>query len=73
MRALLFMRRLWTLSVREDSMALMDFVAKVPHCESTKTLAPFMGKTKFTQWKVSGAAVPLRWDKAIRRMSYQHG
>jgi len=50
MRALLFMRRFWTLAVREDPMALMDFVAKVPHSESTKTMAPFMGKTKLTQW-----------------------
>jgi len=49
MRALLFMRRFWTLAVREDPMALMDFVAKVPHSESTKTMAPFMGKTKFTR------------------------
>ena len=52
MRALLFTRRFWTLSVWEDSMALMDFVAKVPHSESMKAMAPFMGKTKFTQWKV---------------------
>jgi hypothetical protein len=69
MRALLFTRRFWTLSVWEDSAALMEFVAKVPHSESMKAMAPFMGKTQFTQWKVSGAAVPLRWDEAIRRMS----
>ena len=63
MRAKLFTRRFWTLSVWEDSMALMDFVAKVPHSESMKAMAPFMGKTKFAQWKVSGAAVPMRWMK----------
>ncbi len=68
MRALLFSRRFWTLSVWQDSMALMDFVATAPHSESMKAMAPFMGKTKFSQWKVSGAAVPLRWDEAIRRM-----
>lgn len=69
MRAKLFTRRFWTLSVWESSAALMDFVAKVPHSESMKAMAPFMGKTKFAQWKVSGAAVPLRWDEAIRRIS----
>jgi hypothetical protein len=69
MRAKLFTRQFWTLSVWESSAALMDFVAKVPHSESIKAMAPFMGKTRFAQWKVSGAAVPLRWDEAIRRMS----
>jgi hypothetical protein len=68
MRAKLFARQFWTLSVWENSAALMDFVSKVPHSESMKAIAPFMGKTSFAQWKVSGAAVPLRWDEAIRRM-----
>jgi hypothetical protein len=69
MRAKLFSRRFWTLSVWEDSAALMEFVSKVPHNESMKAMAPFMGQTKFTQWKVVGSALPLRWDEAIRRMS----
>jgi len=69
MRALLFSRQFWTLSVWEDSAALMEFVAKVPHSESMKAMAPFMGKTKFTQWKVLGSAVPLRWDDAMQRMT----
>jgi len=34
-----------------------------------KAMAPFMGKTKFAQWKVVGSALPLRWDEVIRRMS----
>jgi hypothetical protein len=69
MRALLFSRRFWTLSVWEDSTALMDFVSKVPHSESMRAMAPFMGKTRFAQWKVSGAAVPLQWDEALHHMS----
>lgn len=69
MRAKLFSRRFWTLSVWEDSAALMEFVSKVPHSKSMKAIAPFMGQTKFTQWKVVGSALPLRWDEAIRRMS----
>ncbi len=69
LRAKLFTRRFWTLSVWENSAALMDFVAKVPHSESMKSMVPFMGKTKFTQWKVSGSNVPLKWDEAIGRMA----
>lgn len=69
MRAQLFSRRFWTLSVWEDSAALMEFVSKAPHSESMKAMAPFMGHTKFTQWKVVGSALPLPWDEAIRRMS----
>jgi hypothetical protein len=69
MRAKLFSRRFWTLSVWENSTELMEFVAKVPHSESIRAMAPFMGQTKFTQWKVVGSALPLRWDEAIRRMS----
>jgi hypothetical protein len=69
MRAKLFSRRFWTLSAWENSSALMEFVAKVPHSESMKAMAPFMGQTKFTRWKVIGSALPLRWDEAIRRMS----
>jgi hypothetical protein len=45
----------------------MDFVAKVPHGKAMKALMPHMGPTKFTQWKVSGAALPLRWDEAMQR------
>jgi hypothetical protein len=69
LRAKLFTRRFWTLSVWENSAALMDFVAEVPHSESMKSMVPFMGKTKFTQWKVPGSNVPLKWDEAIGRMA----
>jgi hypothetical protein len=71
MRAKLFSRRFWTMSIWESSAALMDFVAKVPHSDSMKTMTPFMGQTKFTQWKVAGAQIPLHWDEAIRRMSQE--
>jgi hypothetical protein len=69
LRARFLARKFWTLSVWKNSAALMDFVAKVPHSKSMKAMAPFMGKTKFSQWKVAGSGVPLRWDEAIRRMS----
>jgi hypothetical protein len=71
MRAKLISRRFWTLSIWESSAALMDFVAKVPHSDSMKALAPFMGQTRFTQWKMAGSQIPLQWDEAIRRMSQE--
>jgi len=67
MRAKVFSRRFWTLSVWESDRAVMDFVAKVPHAEVMKELAPHMGATSFTRWKLFGSGVPPRWDDAIRR------
>ncbi len=69
LRAKLLSRRFWTLSVWENSAALMDFVATAPHSEGLKAMAPFMGKTRFSQWKVLGSNVPLKWDEAIGRMA----
>lgn len=71
LRAQIFSKQFWTMSVWEDSAALMNFVRKVPHSDSMKAMAPFMGQTKFTQWKVSGSGVPLKWDEAIRRMAQE--
>jgi hypothetical protein len=69
LRAKPWSRQFWTLSVWEDSAALMDFVRKVPHSESMKAMAPFMGRTKFERWRVLGSGIPLKWDDAVRRMS----
>ena len=67
MRAQLLSRKFWTLSVWESERALMDFVTKVPHGEVMKALAPHMGATKFTKWKIPGSAIPIPWDDAVRR------
>jgi len=67
LRANVFSRNFWTLSVWEDETALMDFVLKLPHGEVMKALAPHMGRTKITQWKIAGATLPLRWEEAIQR------
>lgn len=72
LRAKVLSRNFWTLSVWEDETALMDFVLKIPHGEVMKALAPFMGRTKITQWKVAGSTLPLRWEEVIRR-SHQEG
>jgi|ERR1700733_7087641 hypothetical protein len=67
MRAKLFSRKFWTLSVWESDRALMDFVVKVPHGEAMTKISPFMGPTKITRWKSKGAETPPRWDAAMQR------
>jgi hypothetical protein len=69
MRAKVLSRKFWTLSVWESERALMDFVIQMAHGEAMKSLAPHMGATKFTRWRVLGAALPLNWDDAVRRES----
>lgn len=67
LRAKVFSRNFWTLSVWEDQKTLMEFVAKIPHGEAMRAMTPHMGRTKFTQWKVAGSALPLRWEEAMQR------
>jgi hypothetical protein len=66
-RAKLLSRKFWTLSVWENEQALMDLVKKMPHGEVMKSLAPYMGATKFTRWKVLGSVIPPSWKDAARR------
>jgi quinol monooxygenase YgiN len=67
LRAKVFSRNFWTLSVWEDEEALMDFVSKIPHAEAMRAMTPRMGPTKFTQWKVAGSSLPLNWNEAMQR------
>ena len=67
MRAKLFARRFWTLSVWDSDKALMEFVAKVPHADAMKAIAPYMDKTNFWRWKLPSSEIPPRWDDAMRR------
>src|SRR5712691_6883951 len=60
-------RRFWTLSVWEDERALSDFVKSVPHGEMMKALTPYMGKTRFVRWKVSGSTIPPDWKYALKQ------
>lgn len=69
MRAKLFTRRFWTLSVWDNDKALMEFVAKVPHGDAMKKIAPYMDKTNFWRWKLSSSGIPPQWDDAMRRAS----
>jgi len=67
LRAKVVARNFWTLSAWKDEQALRDFVMKLPHVAAMKTVGPYMGATNFTQWKVTGAALPLHWEDAMRR------
>ena len=69
MRAKVLSRKFWTLSVWENDRALMEFVRHTPHGEAMKSIAPHMGATRFTRWKVPGSAVPPTWDDAMKRES----
>jgi hypothetical protein len=60
-------RQFWTLSIWDSESALMNFVTEVPHGEVMKKLAPYMGETKFTRWKLLGSGIPPRWDDAFQR------
>jgi hypothetical protein len=73
LRAKLLSRNFWTLSAWADEKSLMDFVAKIPHEKAMKAMIPHMGKTKFTKWKVSGAALPLHWEEAMERSQKEEG
>jgi hypothetical protein len=67
LRAKVLSRQFWTLSVWESDRALMEFVAHVPHGKIMKALAPHIGATAFTRWKIPGSQIPPRWDEAMRR------
>jgi hypothetical protein len=67
LRAKPLSRNFWTLSAWENEQALRDFVVKLPHGNAMKAMTPHMGPTSFTKWRVSGSALPLHWEEAMRR------
>ncbi len=68
LQAELRQRRFWTLSAWESQAALMEFVHHVPHSDIMRALAPHMGKTFYTTWKVKGAELALDWGEAKKRV-----
>jgi hypothetical protein len=71
LRANILGRNFWTLSVWENDRALMHFVRKAPHEEAMRTIAPHMGPTKLTRWRLPGSAIPPSWADAMRRESQE--
>jgi hypothetical protein len=67
LRAKPLQKNFWTVSAWLDEKSLMDFALRIPHSGVMRALAPHMGPTKFTRWKVTGSEVPLSWDVAMQR------
>jgi hypothetical protein len=65
----LLSRRFWTVSVWENRQSLMDFVHEIPHSRIMQVLVPDMGKTRFAEWTVRTAEIPVRWSDAKRHMA----
>lgn len=63
-----FSRKFWTLSVWEDQQSLNNFVRQIPHSQIMQALAPHMGKTQFSQWRVTSEQIPLDWALAKARL-----
>ncbi len=67
LRARLWRKRFWTLSVWEDEPALMDFVDAVPHRTVMHALQPDLGETQFLRWGIRRDAYPPSWNAALAR------
>ncbi len=67
LRAKPLQKNFWTMSAWLDEKSWMGFTVRIPHSEVMKALAPLMGRTKFTRWRVAGSEIPLRWDVAMQR------
>ncbi len=67
LRAQLFRRHFWTLSVWEDDQALLDFVTTTPHAKVMENLQGHMAATNFVRWTLKGASVPPDWKDALLR------
>lgn len=59
----------WTISVWDDEGSLNNFVRQAPHGKIMQSLAPNMGKTRFAQWAVTAADIPLDWAVAKARLN----
>ncbi len=66
LRAYLFKKSFWTLSVWEDESALRDFAFKGFHKGVMKLLRNDMGSTRFIRWAVKGTEIPPSWEDAMR-------
>ena len=67
LRAQLFRRHFWTLSVWEDEKALMDFVRTTPHVQVMENLQGHMGAAMVVRWTLKGSSVPPDWKGALLR------
>jgi hypothetical protein len=53
----------WTFSVWQDRASLQSFAAADPHRLIIQRLRPLMGHTQFAFFPVTGAELPMNWEK----------
>ncbi|HTW86526.1 MAG TPA: antibiotic biosynthesis monooxygenase [Candidatus Binataceae bacterium] len=64
-------KHFWTLSVWENEAALHAFVGAGAHAVTMRSLAPYMGATRFIRWKIHGTRIPPKWADAMDRWTTQ--
>jgi hypothetical protein len=67
LRAGIFNKKFYTLSIWQSEKDLRNFVEKSPHSKARTSLKGNMGKTAFHQWEIKGNLLPLSWDQALTR------
>lgn len=67
LRARIFQRQFWTLSVWEEEAALQQFVVENPHGQVMRALQQKMGQTHFVRWSMRSSEFPPRWQEALAR------
>jgi hypothetical protein len=67
LRARIFKRQFWTLSVWAGEAALRQFVGANPHAQVMTALREKMDQTRFVRWNMRGAEFPPRWREALTR------
>ena len=72
MRAEIFGKKAWTLSVWRDEAALDEFEKNSPHSDAMKNVShQLTGSQKFVGWKILSSNVPPDWNDALNRIGGQ--
>jgi hypothetical protein len=61
--------RYWTLSIWTDQTALQEFVRTSPHLGVMSSLKPFMARTTFVQWEITGVDGRPSWTDALDHLA----
>jgi hypothetical protein len=69
MRAQIFGKKAWTLSVWENEDALEEFVEKMPHSGVMRDIShQLTGGQRFVRWRIQGSHVPPSWEDALTKI-----
>ena len=69
LRAKIFAKEFFTLSVWDNEEALRRFVMADPHRGFMRDLIERMGQTEFQVWTVQGAELPLVFERELHRLT----